>query len=315
MQKKRLKAAVEFVITFPTDKFPNLDATAKKIRRIGGKRVRQVKQIALTGSESAAQALEAYLKRRSVGKRLFAVEKNESKLSYLLEGAGFYSHSGSFAWYQFNSSTRMFDSVSHCDMLQYIYKKPFITVADMLTFQSASSKSSNSPEFFRDYNVLWEKYSQDMRRWKEFCSLLKQHVEENDKLALLKQPRGQRNLVSFQYLLPSACMESVRKILQFLEEQCFVNAVDVRGFTSDSCSVTFQGVKADRSQYDTLFSNVYALLQADSVYLNKFYHNDIAQTVVSVRYDNLMVKAFEMKKDNSYGSHRDLLSFFKKKDI
>ena len=145
MKKKRLKAAVEFILLY-TDDVHNLQNhdCAKKIKRIGGRRIRQVKSMMLTDMDIFSTELEAYLKQRSKGKKFFAVEKNMTRLSYMLQGAGFYNL---FASYQFDSNLMKFNASSGSEMLIYITKKPYITVTDMMTFRLSTSENSKQPEF------------------------------------------------------------------------------------------------------------------------------------------------------------------------
>ncbi len=288
MRKKRFKAAVEFVIVFPEAMGPAMnDEITEKIIRIGGGRIRQVKQIALSGSETAAQAFESYLKQRSVDKRVFAVEKNAARLSYMLQGAGFYN---SFASYQFDSASMKFTSISDCDMLGYIKKSPYITVTDMTAFRLSSSESSNQPEFFEDYKDLWRKYTERSGLWKSLCDLLGEHAEKNDTIASFKKkaPREKsRELEKFHYIVPFSCNKSVAKIISFLEEQEIAEPGSrVNGYTTDSCEVVIVDRCGYRGLYDRLFSNVYALMLPDSISL----HLNTRSHEVNVVFDDLIVK-------------------------
>lgn len=134
------------------------------------KRIRKITQLIVKEGETAAQAVEACLRERAADKRNFyAVEKNNTELSDILESAGVYSL---FASYRFDSKRMKFEEISNCEMLGYIRKISHITVADMMAFRRLPIESRNKPEFFRDYNVLWHKYKENRELWKSLCSLL-----------------------------------------------------------------------------------------------------------------------------------------------
>ena len=104
----------------------------------------------MNSREEIPQVLAQYLAHRAADKPLFAVEMNETRLSYLLQGAGFYN---AFASYAFDSAKMSFTTATGCDMLRYIKKTPYITVTDMVAFRRSSSESSNQPEFFDDREI------------------------------------------------------------------------------------------------------------------------------------------------------------------
>lgn len=110
-----------------------------------------------------------------MGKSLFAVEKNSTTLSYMLQGAGFYK---AFPCYQFDSCSIKFYNVSNCEMLSFIRKTPYITVTDMAAFRLSSSESSNHPKFYSDYKDLWKKYQEKSVAWKALCETLRVYSEK-----------------------------------------------------------------------------------------------------------------------------------------
>jgi len=310
MQKKHFKAAVEFVITFPETMSSLVnDEMAAELVRIGGGRIRQVKRIALNGLETVAQALGSYLKQRSAGKRFIAVEKNATKLSYMLQGAGFYD---SFANYQFDSANMKFDAISNCEMLGYIRKMPYITVTDMAAFRLSSSDSSNQPEFFEDYKDLWKKYTERSGLWKMVCDLLGDYAEKNDTLVSLKKkvPRDKnQEPEALHYILPFVCNKSVAKIIRFLKEQDIAEqGSHVNGYTTDSCEVVIIDRCGYRVIYDRLFANVYALMLPDSITL----HLNTKSHEVNVVFDNLVVVGAQIP-SNRISEVSTLMGYFKEK--
>lgn len=310
MQKKHFKAAVEFIILVP-DALRSIisEDVTKEIIHTGGGRIRQVKLLVLDGTATVSQALELYLKHRSTDKRFFAVEKNSTRLSYLLQGAGFYN---SFANFEFDSATMKFNSMSACEMLGYIKKTPYITVTDMVAFRLSSSESSNQPEFFEEYKDLWKKYTERSSLWKALCDLLGEYAEKNDTLVSFKKkaPRDKnQNSDEYPYIVPFVCSKSVAKIIRFLKEQEILEQGSrVNGYTTDSCEVIIVDRCGYRTLYDKLFANVYALMLPDAISL----HLNTKSHEVNVVFDNLLVEGVQIP-TSRVADFSALMSYFKEK--
>lgn len=310
MRKKHFKAAVEFVLAYNGTMLPVVnEGVEKDVIRLGEGRIRQVKRIVLDGTETVAEELEAYLKQRRVGKRLFAVEKNATKLSYMLQGAGFYN---SFASYQFDSDSMKFNAMTGCDMFGYIKKTPYITVTDMAAFRISSSESSNQPEFFDDYKELWKKYCEKSWLWKLLCDILGDYAEKNDTLASFKKkiPREKcQEPQEYHYILPFVCNRSVAKIIQFLKvQEVLEQGSRVNGYTTDSCEVVIVDRCGYRSEYDKLFSNVYALMLPDAITI----HLNTKTHEVNVVFDNLVVEGVQIA-GGRIAELNSLMDYFKGK--
>lgn len=308
MRKKHFKAAVEFVLAYNDVSLVN-DEVEKEIIRLGRGRIRQVKLIMLNGIETISEKLETYLKYRSAGKRFFAVEKNSTGLSGRLQGAGFYN---SFASYKFDSNTMKFNDMDNCDMLDYINKTPYITVTDMAAFRLSSSESSNQPEFFDNYKELWKKYTEKSSLWKMLCDILGEYAEKNDTIALFKKkiPREKNSEPQkYRYIIPFACNRSADKIIQFLKKQDVLEqGSHVNGYTTDSCEVVIVDCCGYRSEYDKLFSNIYALMMPDDITL----HLNTKSHEINVVFDNLVVTGAQI--DGSRAIElRNLMDYFKEK--
>lgn len=310
MKNKHFKAAVEFVIAVPEAlKSIMNDEVAKEIIRAGDGRIRQVKLITIDSTETVPQAFELYLKQRSGGKRFFAVEKNSTMLSALLQGAGFYN---SFANYEFDSATMKFDSLTGCDMLKYIKKAPYITVSDMVAFRLSSSESSNHPEFFEEYKDLWKKYTEDSGAWKLLCDLLGEYAERNDTLVAFKKKVSRdksQDASELHFIVPFVCNKSVAKIIRFLKEQEILEEGSrVNAYTTDSCKVIIVDRCGNRTLYEKLFANVYALMLSDAISL----HLNTKSHEVNVVFDDLVVDGVQIpssKKTELSG----LLNYFREK--
>lgn len=287
MRKKHFKAAIEFVLAYQDVAAPFVNEEAEKeIIRLGRGRIRQVKRIRLNGIDTISAELGSYLKQRSAGKRLFALEKNSTKLSYLLQGAGFYD---SFANYRFDANSMKFNALNACEALGYIKKTPYITVTDMAAFRLSSSESSNQPEFFDDYKELWKKYCERSGLWKLLCDILGEYADKNDTLASFKKkiPREKNpEAQEYRYIVPFACNKSIVKIIQYLKEQDILEQGSrSNGYTTDSCEVVIVDRCGYRAEYDKLLSNVYALMLTEAIML----HLNTKTHEVNVGFDNLVV--------------------------
>ena len=310
MRKKRFKAAVEFILVYYDTMAPFVtEEVEKELAELGGGRIRQVKRLRVNGFDTVSTELEAYLKRREVGKRFFAVEKNSAKLSYLLQGSGFYR---AFANYRFDSIGMEFCDMSGCDMLGDIGKKPFITVTDMAAFRLSDGDGSNQPEFFEDYQELWGEYSKNSECWKMLCDILKDYAKKNDVLTTLKKMNSgdkAANADVYNYIIPLACSKSAMKIIQFLKEkEVLESGSSVIGYTTDSCKVTIVDRCNYREIYDKLFAKVYALMMPDAItcYLNTKNHE------IVVRFDDLVVTGVSVA-GNKSAKLIALMEYFKEK--
>lgn len=272
MRKKNFKAAVELILLYQDDAASFVTEDYEKgLIRLGNERIRQIKRIVHSEIESICEDLILYLKRRQSGKSMFALEKNTTSLSYMLQGAGLYKV---FPYYQYDSCAMKFTDFPGCEMLGFIRKTPYITVTDMAAFRLSSSESSNHPEFYSDYKELWKKYQEKSAAWKSLCDTLGAYSEKNDIIASFKRkaPRDKEtDQQRYTYILPFACSESVTKILRFLRNQEIVEqGSKVSSYTTDSCEVVIVDRCGYRNEYDRLFSNIYALMLPGfiSVHLN-----------------------------------------------
>lgn len=287
MRKKNIKAVVEFILLYPCAAASFVtEEYEKSIVKLGNGRIRQVKRIAINGIEEVHERLADYLNRRRTGKTLFAVEKNTTTLSYMLQGAGFYKV---FPYYQFDSCSMKFQDISNCEMLGFIRKTPYITVTDMAAFRLSTSESSNHPEFYSDYKDLWIRYQEKSAAWKALCEILHNYSEKNDVLVSYKRKTPkEKNLErqKYTYILPFKCNESVAKILHFLKKQEIIEQESqVRSYTTDSCEVVIIDRCGYRSKHDKLFSNVYALMLTEFISA----HFNTRSREANIVFDNLVV--------------------------
>ena len=289
MNKKKLRAGVEFVIAYANS--TGIDSETEivtKIKEIGKERIRNIKMIALSNLNEFPRFLDEYLSQRNVKNNLLVVEKNDkNNLCSMLMFTSIYRN---FANYEFTSAEMQFNALENCDILGYIKKTPYITVSDMLSLSMSSSESSNQPLFYSDYLTLWKKYYENSSLWKQLCDILGEHSEKNDLLISLKKklPRERnQEAAKYVYFVPFACKKGANKIIEFLRKQELLEpGSKVVEYTIDSCKVTIKDKCGYKKLYDKLFSNVYALMFSKAITL----HLNTKSHEVNVVFDNLQVK-------------------------
>ena len=267
MKKKEIRAETELILACRDEVIPEADSSfAEKLTKLSEGRLRRVKIMYAADTERFVSELETYLKQRSRKKEFFALERNETGLSRLLEGAGLYKR---FPSYSFDSETIRFSTGAGCEMLGFIRKKPFITAADMASVRRSVGGSSGQPEFHEDYKTLWKKYRENTIVWKLLCGTLAEHAANRDSLVVFRQKEEsakQRTPAAYRYLLPFACSSSVSRILETLVKNGIAEKEShVEAYASGACKVEIFDRCLYRGQYDRLFSRVYELSDPDAL--------------------------------------------------
>ena len=310
MKKKEIRAEVELILACRDAAVSEAeDGLAAKLSQLSEGRLRRVKLMYAADTESFVGELEAYLKQRSRKKPFFVLERNETGLSRLLEGAGLYRR---FPHYSFDSETIRFTTAENCEMLRYIRKNPFITAADMASVRRCVGGSGRQPEFYEDYKDLWKKYRENTVVWKLLCGTLADHAANRDSLAVFrkKEESGkQQTPVKYLYLLPFACSRSVSRIIETLEKNGIAEK-DSRldTYSSGACKVEILDRCGYREQYDRLFSHVYEL--SDPEALSVWSEGKSRQ--VRVSYDDLRADGILIGGSRK-GQFLSLLRYFQNK--
>lgn len=305
MKKKKFRANVEFIVGYKSSaKFGDLENIEQDFKILSDKRIVRVKTVAAVSRKDFVAALKEYLIGRSRNKQNFLLESNETPLSGVMEGASFFDE---FSSYSYDSAQMKFTVIHDCDIVKYIRVKPFITVTDMFAFKLSTSLTSNKPEFYGDYNDLWQKYRSFTGAWKYLCGLLKEHSETND-LFISFRRNGVRGESEYRYIVPFRCKKNISKILEALKNEDIIGEESrINSSTTHSCIVIIKDLYSNKKSYDCLFSRLDLLLQADLARcdVDSRYH------VVKIVYNNLVVNNLDCKnlQDNGY----DLLDFFKAK--
>lgn len=307
LDRKHVRAKVEFVIALADGLLPCVQQALEGVEGQYKKRIKQVKYITAPTEEEMPAMLEEYLVVRKKRRKAFVLERNKTALSALMEGAGIYRR---FPNFRFDSAAMKFRSLSRCDLLGYISKSSYLTVADMVSLRRSGCRISRQPEFFAEYQELWEEYSKNPGTWKALCRYLGDYAEKYDIIASFKRKdnsQKEQEYQEYQYILPFSCQRSAAKVIGFLKEYKFVEARSkVNRYTTDSCKIVIVDRCGCRKEYDRLFANTYALMDSDAidVFLNTKEH------AVKVVFDNLQVS--DVSIEDYSGKCKHLLSFFQK---
>lgn len=290
MDRKHLKAQVELVMLYTSEELIN--EQDKHLLLTRNARIKRVSQIFLDSQDNAA--LQKTLAKRREQSAFFAIEKNETKLSRSLEALGVYAR---FQNFRFQSSQAAFTDIAGCEMLGYIRKSPYITVADIAKDSSLLRNYSNQPEFFDRYETLWKRYCEDISLWDKVCSILAENREKDDVLASfdVSQRPDRKNEKDLHYILPFACSRGAAAIVKALKERNLVGQESsVFGYTTDSCEVTVLDTSENSALLDALFSNVYALMLPEAI----SFRSDRDGSKFEVIFDNLVVSSVRLGKDS-----------------
>ncbi len=308
MRKKLFRATVDFAILYtPSAGLNSEKELAKRIKELGEGRIRQVKLFPLYELEELPQILEEYLNQCATRKSVFALEKNDTNLSSMLRMTGLYKV---FASYEFDSAAIAFTGLSRCELFGYIQKSPYITVTDMAAFRLSSSESCNQPQFFKNYQLLWDRYRKNSGLWKQLCEILGEHSRKNDVIVSFKKKEsGEKDpdFTKYSYILPFVCSKGASKVIDVLKKHELLEpGSKVNAYTTNSCEVILKDRCGYKALYDRLFANVYALMLPESImpYLNTKTHE------VNVVFNNLLVQEVRLAEDK-YAQQLDLLNFFR----
>ena len=315
MKKKCLRASVDFIIICSNGIEDRMTWNLKnEIKTIGEGRIYQVKTIEADTVDGALTELKTYLKRRSIGREIFAIEKNNTKLSRILQKTEMFNV---FSSYWFAQDFLRFEELSNCDMFDYVMKPSYhspqspyyITVTDLMAFQHQRPKTKSQPEFFQDYEVLWEKYLTDRVLWNEFCEKLRDYSQKNDVISSFeKKEKSSSEVQRIHYILPTVCGRSAAKVLNVLKDQGMIEKGSyVNGRTTDSCDVTIMDRYDYYSEFDRLFSRLDAFVNADDLSFTT------SGKELQVLYDDLKVSDLQFTAETKT-KFFDLLEFFKKMD-
>lgn len=315
MRKKQLKSFVDFLIFYTNTEESKLN-DIKSVKQFDNSRIKQVKCIRINNFHEITTHLNSYINNRFKDEKVIIIEKNDKNtLSVGLQGADFYDD---FANYKFDVVKMAFENTNGCDMLQYINMRPCITVSDMTAFKLSSSFSSNGPEFFDDYQELWNRYNNNTSAWKSLCDDLSKYSEgpmedgspgRDEIVSFSKQKNKSPEEKKYIYLVPFMCKKTVSKILEVLKKYNILESRScIDWYTTDSCKVTIIDQRNYRKKYDLLFSDIYSLMLSDDI---DVYFNDVKHSVI-VKFNDLMVDGVRIS-PKYQREKKELIKYFAQK--
>lgn len=262
----------------------------------------RIRKVLLADTDEAgpwAVKLREHLKKQ---KRSFslALERNSSGLSDELSELGFYDNN---PWYEFDSRAIEFSAVKGCEYLKYIDKRPYITVQDILCLSGDVSLEAEQTEFYDDHDLLWSRYCEQPEVWEDLCRELGAHAALQDEAACFRKSGSREADAAYRYVIPGRCSRGAEKVLGELAD-CGVTGRGSRisGYSPDSCTISIIDRYGNRGEFDRIFSNVYALMDPDSLYTELSPDGGLCR----IMFNDMIVRDAEIRVT---GEKRELLQF------
>lgn len=309
---KSMQASVSYVVAYRADQWGDV---ASKLRAVFG---RPPKLIPVKSFDEACAGIQRYLKRRSAGEALLALERNDSELSVALERSELCRQVPS---YRFDLDSMKFQTSDGCVQLTYVNRSPYLTVEDILRFRNTDKIESEEPEFFDNYQELWERYSKGTGTWKALCRSLLAHVKEADKIAgfsPVPMEKKNVNMTESQYLFPAECFSTLKDLIGFLKGTDCIGE-DSRVFTraTSLCVVRLVTTEWNHQKFEKLIPKADALAVPGAI---KWYSvkrkEDGAVVEAVVKYDNLVITnaRLDTEDETKFIRQKHLLRFFEEKN-
>ena len=314
IDKKNLQAELELIITYNKNDDEISDQISWKNVCRDCLRIRYVQFIPVNSRSEISDVLQSvFLKKKRKKGRIILMEQNETPLSYLLDGSGFFQKLQEkplfYGLYSFDAAGMEFKTMYKSDFLAYIPKSCHITTAEMTSFKRSGSFTSSTPEFFSDYTRLWDIYTSHSSAWKRLCEALQKHSDDNDKLVVIPNENANKkkpDATEYTYILPSYCEKAVNKIIEELKAMDIIEKESgIIGHTTESCKITIFDRFKHMEQFDKLFSNPYVFYEPEKIeiYLNTRQH------VVNIRFNSLIVQNFLLGNINNMNDINMILEF------
>lgn len=308
LKRKNIRAAIEFRIAYVRGSITKApDDIIQKFQDASGNSLEEVKLHAVDGPDEAIACFRQYLRGKKNRSGICTLEQNDSKLSWLLQGAGVYK---SIANYRFSISNMTFQKDSGCTMYSYITKKPSLSVADIAAMKKSASLSQAQPEYYDLYADLWNKSRKDGgSTWKTLCSALKAYAEQNDLIAAfqLRHAASQKAAEkTYQYLIPAECVAAVTKILHELSQHQLIVSSSITPADTENYRVEIVDALDHQHQFSTLFRD------RSKLYLEKDIQISIDKYSLKVLYNNLTVNEISLvfpADSSSTGAVASLMQF------
>ncbi len=284
LKRKNIRASIEFEVAYTSRRIKkSAEDIIQMFQKASDHGIASVQLHPVDGPDEAIACFRKYLSSRKKRSSVYTLEQNDSKLSWLLQGAGVYK---SIANYRFSIANMAFQKVSGCRMYSYITKKPFLSVADITAIKKSGSIRQAQPEFHDLYADLWNKSRENGGyTWKNLCGALKAYAEKNDLLAtfLCSNHANQTSKKEYQYRIPTECVAAVTKILNELSQKNLIESCCITPADTEYYRVEIVDRCSNQQVFNTLFRDQSKLYREKDIQL----YSD--RFGVKVLYNDLMV--------------------------
>jgi len=296
MREKTVSSKVNFVISYRNDDKIKTSIEQMKRDLFDSQKVSKIHKVILLAPENDACIAKCFCDTLSAKFKFDAVERNETPLSYLLLGAGFYTD---YPTYQFDINTRKFYQTENCDFLQYIKAEQYLKVSDMFASKSSKGYLESPAAFYNDYEALWQKaYRKKEFVWKKMCRLLEKYHETSDRILTINfdVAKDKDTFKRIRFLVPARSYESVSKLIStFIDSGIFGKESEVYFYTTDSCEVNIYAPEAIEGKLRALMSDPYVFGQPENI---EFVRTPYS---VSIVFDKFQVERFDLKNAGKHG--------------
>ena len=201
-----------------------------------------------------------------------------------------------------------FTSADGCPMFEYISKKPYLSVADIMSLANGRTAAGTPPEFFDCYAALWEKSLVEKGfPWKHLCYALKMHSESHDVLARFPSKAVAFSAEVHRYDIIKGSVASVNKIIKALKEYRLIGPESTVVPQSTATYVaTIHDLTYSKAKFDRLFGDPGKLVHDDEIII----YDDGRSVVVCL--DQLHVEDFtfsSLTNDREAAQARSMLKY------
>ena len=264
IRRKNLRAEVEMLLTAEPGALPRAEEFHQALFRACGATLRRCEITEAPDRRTAAEEMARRLSRRKNTGAVFALEQNESPVSWLLEGAGLYRR---MAWYRYNAARMVFSSAVGCEMFGAVPKRPVFTVSDMAAFRGARYGWREQPAYLEGCREIREMAREGGGgEWKALCALLRRHAEEADTLAVFRAGGAESRPEVLRYRLPGAACAAAEKLIGMLREERLLDGESgVRMEENGTCALLLRDRFGNRNAFHRLFRDPSRILSPEDL--------------------------------------------------
>ncbi len=249
--RKNVRSAVEIITLHDAGGWlKNCEQWKQELEMKSGMKVRKMQNMRNRNGK-----FFQYLKNRSKGSNLLAVEKNKTMLSQRWKEEGIYE---AFPSYRYDIEQQKFTELNQCDFFGYIIKKVSVTVPELSVLMPNLNIRDSQPEFATDYEDLWNIWKKH-GAGKTFSALLGEYFTEHDMvMSFQKTGYADRQAEEYRYMIPSLCRKNVQHVLDVLKKHGVIGRRScIQSITSESSEVILVDRSGCREKYDQLFAGIH----------------------------------------------------------